>query len=402
MTLLFGHPTGNPNSHHAALAHFEAGWLEAFCVPWMPSATALRAMEAAGPVLRPAARRFSRRRFPRLEEAPLRQGRMGEAIRLALRFAGLGDERLSYQANDWLMRTMAAEARRPAVTAVHAYEDCSLWQFQAAKRMGKACIYDMPIGYYDAWSRTQAELAQRFSDWLPPGGLATARHARPEQKREEMALADLVLAPSSFVEHTIQAFHSGKPVARAAYGVDVAFWSPGPPRGESGPLRFIYAGQASLRKGTPDLLLAWEAAALPDAELLLVGAWQLKDDIVLPRGVSHVPPCSPTALRAHYRASDAFVFPSYFEGYGLVLLEAMACGLPAIASTATAAPDVLTQASGRIVEVGDRDGLVGQLRWASEHRDALPAMGRAARAQAETSTWEAYRATVRDAVAAHV
>src|SRR5437870_5753527 len=37
MTILFGHPTGNPNSHHAALAHLEAGRLEAFCVPWMPT-----------------------------------------------------------------------------------------------------------------------------------------------------------------------------------------------------------------------------------------------------------------------------------------------------------------------------------------------------------------------------
>jgi FkbM family methyltransferase len=41
VTVLFGHPTGNPNSHHAALAHLEAGWLEAFCVPWMPSAPEL-------------------------------------------------------------------------------------------------------------------------------------------------------------------------------------------------------------------------------------------------------------------------------------------------------------------------------------------------------------------------
>ena len=60
------------------------------------------------------------------------------------------------------MRTMARECRRLAVTAVHVYEDCALWQFVEAKRLGKACIYDMPIGYYPAWVHTQAELARKF------------------------------------------------------------------------------------------------------------------------------------------------------------------------------------------------------------------------------------------------
>ena len=46
------------------------------------------------------------------------------------------------------MRTMARECHRSTVKAVHAYEDCSLWQFLEAKRLGKACIYDMPICYY--------------------------------------------------------------------------------------------------------------------------------------------------------------------------------------------------------------------------------------------------------------
>jgi len=35
--VLFGHPTGNPNSLHAALSHFESGRLEAFCVSWLPT-----------------------------------------------------------------------------------------------------------------------------------------------------------------------------------------------------------------------------------------------------------------------------------------------------------------------------------------------------------------------------
>jgi starch synthase len=324
--------------------------------------------------------------------------------RLFTRALGGGDERTSYEANDWLMRTMLRECRRPAVTAIHAYEDCSLWQFAEAKRLGKACIYDLPIGYYPAWEQAEADLARRYADWLPAGGLPSNRYVRPEQKRQEMSLADLTLVPSSFVEKTIRTFHPHKMLARAAYGVDLEFWTPAARRRALRPLRFIYAGQLSLRKGIPGLLEAWEKAALRDAELELVGAWQMseKKRLSLPRHVTWRPPCSPEALRERYRGADVFVFPSFVEGFGLVLLEAMACGLPAIASEATAGPDVMTEACGRIVPTGNLDALIESLRWFNKNLEQLPALSRAARIQAERFTWENYRCCVTEAVAPFV
>jgi glycosyltransferase involved in cell wall biosynthesis len=120
---------------------------------------------------------------------------------------------------------------------------------------------------------------------------------------------------------------------------------------------------------------------------------------LLPRGVLRRPPCSPAELRERYRAAAVFVFPSFFEGFGLVLLEAMACGLPAIASDATAGPDILTEGCGRVVPAGNIDALVESLRWFSNHRDLLPKLGRASRAAAERCTWESYRRRVDAAVA---
>jgi glycosyltransferase involved in cell wall biosynthesis len=321
--------------------------------------------------------------------------------RLMKRGLGRGDEALSYEANDWLMRTMRKESRRVRVRAVHSYEDCSLWQFQEAKRLGKACIYDMPIGYYPAWEHTQAELAQRFVDWLPAGGLSSSRYVRPRQKQDEMELADLVLVPSSFVADTVRAFHPHKALALARYGVDLEFWRPDARIERSDVLRFIYAGQISLRKGIPSLLQAWEKAALRSAELLLVGSWRLSESKrrLLPSGVAYVPACSSDALRDYYRRADAFVFPSFFEGFALVLLEAMACGLPAIASAATGGADVLTEASGRVFPVGNLDTLVDALRWFDQNRNRLPAMSRVARQQAELCTWESYRRAVTAATA---
>jgi starch synthase len=395
--LLFGHPSGNPNSHNAALAHFEAGWLEAFCVPWMPSAHTARFLEGIAPLSR-----LARRHFAPLDKAPKLQGRFGAFCRLGMRAVGVSGEALAYDANDWLMKTMARVSGRKSVTAVHSYEDCSLWQFEEAKRLGKACIYEMPIGYYPAWQETQAQLTRKFADWLPEGGLPSRRYVRPEQKKAEMELADLVLAPSSFVEKTVRAYHPEKRVVRAPYGVDTNFWTPGPRA--SGPLTFIYAGQISLRKGIPDLLIAWKRAGLRDAQLLLAGSWHLSEQKKrdLPENVIWRSVLSPEALREAYRAADVFVFPSYFEGFGLVLLEAMACGLPAIATDATAGPDVLPREAGHIIAAGDNDTLVEALRWCAVNRDQLTAKGAAARAQAERCTWENYRRHVREAVAPFV
>jgi len=448
--ILFGHPTGNPNSHHAALAHYEAGRLEAFCVPWFPEKFELNLLGLV-PGLRSEVARLSRRRFEPLASAPKIQGRMGEWRRLAARQAGVEAERLAYEANDWLMKTMTRALRRPSVTAVHSYEDCSLRQFQEAKRLGKKCIYDMPIGYYPWWEEKQKQLARHYAEWVPVGGLPSSRYVRSEQKIKEMDLADLVLCPSSFVERTIAEFYPDKKTALAPYGVDGEFWCPAEggqqtayglrhtaeggeegaggqatgvrvqgsdgggsllvtsdSRGDEhaaygirhtanvGPIRFIYAGGCSIRKGIPVLMEAWEKAGLRDAELLLVGSWQLADSKLkeLPRGVKFLGPVGPERLRELYRESDVFVFPSFFEGFGLVLLEAMACGLPVISTECSAGPDVLDDSCGRLIKAGDVEHLVETLCWFAHNRDGLKTMKQAARAEAFELSWTRYRADV--------
>jgi glycosyltransferase involved in cell wall biosynthesis len=299
---------------------------------------------------------------------------------------------------------MARECRRPAVTAVHAYEDCSLWQFAQAKRLGKACVYDLPTCYYPEWERVQAELRQKYSDWTLPEGVPAANDRRLAQKREEMALADLVLVASGYVEATIREYYPHKEIARAPYGVDVEFWTPALTRKPSRPLRFIYAGQVSLRKGIPWLIDAWARAELCDAELELVGSWALASNrrSSLPPGVRWTPPCSSEALRDRYWQSDELVFPSFSDGFGLVLLEAMACGLPVIASETSIGPEIITPGSGFLTPPGDLDRLVELFRWFDRHRDELQAMRRVARSQAARCTWSNYRSLVAQAVSSLV
>src|SRR3984893_7803970 len=363
MSIVLGHPTGNPNSHNAAASYLEAGVLECFCVTWMPSARAIATLKSFGP-LRSSAERLQRRQFLPLSRVPKMQGRLGEMYRPLMRALTVPGYP-SDQANRWLMRTMARECHRAAVSAVHAYEDCSLLPFIEAKRLGKACVYDLPTCYYPAWEATQAELSRKYSDWIPSTRMPAAYHVRLEQKRKEMELADVVLVASRYVEATVREYYPHKDIARAPYGIDVEFWTPVLTDKPPGPLRFIYAGNVSVRKGAPLLIEAWSKAGLRDAELILVGSWGLADSKLrsLPANIRWFPPCSSEALRDLYRKSDAFVFPSYSDGFGLVLLEAMACGLPAVASEASIGPELVTPACGFISPTGDLDRLVEHLRW---------------------------------------
>ena len=407
MSILFGHPSGNPNSYNVAMGYLEVGLLECFCVAWMPSTKTIDVLKGFRP-LRPFGQRLERRLFPPLSQAPKVQNRVGEICRLVVRASGLSDAQASDRANRWasnrasrwLMRTMARESHRSAVIAVHAYEDCSLWQFMEAKRLGKRCIYDMPTCYYATWEKIQSELLRKYPDWFPDNWSTTADNRRLEQKRQEMTLADLTLVPSRHVEATIREFYPHKDIARAPYGVDAEFWTPGPINKSPGPLRFIYAGEVSLRKGIPLLIEAWSKAELRDAELVLVGSWLLSNSKrqSLPPGIKWLPSCSWQTLRDRYRESHVFVFPSFAEGFGLVLLEAMACGLPAIASEAGIGPEIITADSGFISPSGDLEQLVELLRWFDRHRDEVPAMGREATAQARQWTWRKYRSVVTEAV----
>jgi len=399
MSVLFGHPTGTPFSHHAGLAYFESGLLESFCVPWMPSPASLRAIGSV-PGFRSNANRLARRHFSRLATAPKSQGRIGEFKRLLIRGIGLGDERLTNEANEWLMRRMARECGRPRVTAVHAYEDCSLWQFQEAKRRGRACIYEMPIGYYPAWERIRGQLEREYSDWLPAA--RPTESVRRQRKTEEMKLADLVLVPSRFVASTILEFQSDKTIAFSPYGIDLAEW-PEPATSAREHITFLFVGQCSIRKGIPLLLDAWQAAGLKNASLKLVGAWQLAERKrrEMPSGCTWTATVSTDELKVHYGNADVFVFPTNFEGRALVVIEALASGLPVLTTKASGAGDLIDQC-GRLIATNDRDELVAALRWFSDHRDLLPAMKRTARRHAETCSWDSYRKSVTDAVRSYV
>jgi glycosyltransferase involved in cell wall biosynthesis len=86
-----------------------------------------------------------------------------------------------------------------------------------------------------------------------------------------------------------------------------------------------------------------------------------------------------------YRESDLFVFPSVNEGLAQVLLEAMASGLPVVATELSGARDCVAEGKeGFIVPARDVDKTAEAIQWCYDHRDETRAMGRAARARIES------------------
>jgi len=401
MSILFGHPCGNPNSFNAALAHWEKGKLNALCIPWLPTPAQLNFLEKV-PACENLARQLRRRCHPPLLEAPRIEGRSGEwsrMLRRAMMRSQFNNRKKSEEANQWLMRTMKNECHKSSVTSVHSYEDCSLWTFEEARKLDKPCIYDMPIGYYPAWQDMQKSLMYKYRDWLPRNCFRMKEYVPITRKTREMEMADIVLAPGSFVLKTIEQFLEKK-IYIAPYGVDSVSWFPSHSNKSKGPLKFIFAGHISVRKGIPLLFHAWENADIPDAKLILAGSWQLAErkKMEIPDNVSFAGHCSPEKLLSYFQQSDVFVFPSYFEGFGMVITEAMASGLPVLASDATVAADILDDSCGMVFQRGNSEQLIEGLRYFSNNRDHLPAMKKAARQKAETLSWTKYRQKVSEAV----
>jgi glycosyltransferase involved in cell wall biosynthesis len=160
--------------------------------------------------------------------------------------------------------------------------------------------------------------------------------------------------------------------------------------------RFLFVGREFERKGGLELLRAWPAvrAARPDAELTVIGPATMQH--ALPAGVRFAgridrsTPAGREAFLSAYRDATAFVLPSLYEPFGIVLLEAMAQGLPCVAADRCAMPEIVSDGdSGRIADPGDPDALAGALLEVCDPEVARR-MGEAGRRRyLERFTWAA-------------
>ncbi len=409
--MLLSHPTGNANVRHAALALAEAGLLEEFwtCVEWNPDSWKAR---LAPPRLRrelerrmfPAAVRARARSFPWREWGRLISSRVGLGV-LARHERGVFSLDAIYQDLD---RRVARRARTLGAAGllrgVYAYEDGAEDSFAAARELGLARFYDLPIGYWRSAQAIYREEAARLPEWAATLDGIRDSEQKLARKEREITGASRILVASRFTEGTLATCPGERgPVDVIPYGAPDRGWADPAPPAAPGRLRAIFVGALTQRKGVSYLLEA-VARLAPRVELTLVGA---RLDV----------PCAPldAALRTHrwipslthhevleeMRRHDVLVFPSLFEGFGLVILEALACGLPVIATPHTGGPDVLTEGEdGFVTPVRDVDALAGALETLLSSPARLAEMKAAALAKARALTWEKYRRGVERAVRA--
>jgi len=214
----------------------------------------------------------------------------------------------------------------------------------------------------------------------------------------ESRMAAHILCASSFTRQTL--IENGAPAERIdviPYGVDLKRFAPLKRTSGTdgkGPLRLLFVGTINQRKGIKYLLEALRLLKTKQVELTVCG--RVVDDLSLfkPFGSQVVvrPSVSIAELVEAYQAADVFAFPSLAEGFGQVLLEALASGLPLLSTTHTAAPDLIDEGiQGFVVEPCRPDLLAQRLEWLLTHRSQIRDMKYAARRRAEEFTWARFR-----------
>jgi len=395
------HPTGNPCAHHAALALSEAALLHAVVttVAHDPAGRLAQAIKILPSIIQqPVNRELQRRawldgiatavyRHPWREICRL--GVIKSGLSAPLGFGALGPIDWVYTALD----RHVAEHHLQSIDAVYAYEDGAATTFAQAKMQQTLCLYDLPIMFHRMARELQTEEAERFPELASALQAAHEPTWKLERKEQELQLADHIFVASSVTQRSLlQADVAPQKISVIPYGAPVDYFQPCPNHAPH--FRALFVGRVGPRKGVHYLLQAWQALKLPAAELQIVGVNEF------PAGwlagyegqISYVPSVPHATLGDYYNAANVFVFPSLVEGFGLVLLEAMACGVPVITTPNTAGPDIITDGvEGFIVPIRDIESLQEKLEWCYQHPQELAEMGRAARRKAETLTWDLYR-----------
>lgn len=217
----------------------------------------------------------------------------------------------------------------------------------------------------------------------------------------EALAADSVIASSSFTYLSLK--ENGiddKKVNIVPYGVDTKrFPSKLSFHRKTNMLNVIFVGSWNQRKGVSYLLSAVKKMKEDgfNVNLTIVGRGIKDMKLVKDAGenITWKSNISSKDLITEYHAADVFVFPSLCEGFGHVILEAMSCGLPVIATLNTAAADIITsELDGFIVPIRDVEAIVDKLKLLYNNPDVNIAMGKQASLTAQKYTWEMFRAGI--------
>jgi alpha-maltose-1-phosphate synthase len=396
--LILSHPTGNENVREATRSLDDAGLLSEFwtSVSWRPE-------HFLNSLLPNSLRKeLNRRSFPHLRREQVVCRPWPEAGRLLARRFGIASllrHEVGRFSVDAVYRSLdeevAARLLRPLdVNAVYAYEDGALATFRAARRLNKKAIYELPIGYWKLGRELMEEEAALQPEWAMtlPGKIDSPQKLC--RKDEELALATHIVVPSNYVRRSLsKAGHLKATVSVVPYGAPEVSAERRRSTSPNNKLRVVFIGALTQRKGLSYLLRAVQGMESSITLTLVgrrVGQCKLLDAAL--RSHRWIPSLSHAEVLEELRHQDVMVFPSLFEGFALVILEAMASGVPVITTSHGGAPDFLSdREDGFLVPVRDVNAIAEKLELLAADRERLAAMSHAAMRKAALHSWRQYR-----------
>ena len=218
----------------------------------------------------------------------------------------------------------------------------------------------------------------RYGIWISTWKSVLVRYAVRHADRV------IVLSPFLSEQLTMLADYSGRNITVAPTGFDDVFWVPGGGPKERMVLTVAACEESSRMeiKGIPLLIEA--ARSLPDVRFILIGprgrATELIQELKPPTNLTILPFLPRVELLSHYQKSRVYCQPSYFEGLGGSICEAMLCECVPVGTRVGGIPTVIGN-EGFLVDYGNASQLAESI---SRAMDSPPEMGRNARSRIAT------------------
>jgi glycosyltransferase involved in cell wall biosynthesis len=395
--VLLAHPTGNTFVRESAIALHEATVLAEFHTAISPCGNNFFSKIAR----LPGFQELRRRELPAFIEKKLRLHPTHELGRLIASRAGLEfatKHEQGFFSVDAVYKSFDKSVSRHLVNvickSVYCYEDGALETFRAARSKRLTRIYDLPIAHWTTVRRLMEEEADRLPDWACTMQGLSDSESKLCRKDEELELADVIICPSFFVRDSLPAHILLKKRVEV-----VPFGSPAvsesvPENRALGPLRVLFAGSMTQRKGLADLFSAIKMLDSNRFELHVLGTPIASMSFYksqLPNFIHHHPRANAQVLNL-MRSCDVFILPSIVEGRALVQQEAMSCGLPIIVTRNAGGEDLVEDGkAGFLVPIRNPSAIAEKLELLFKNRNILAEMGKAAQLKAQMLSWANYR-----------
>jgi len=287
--------------------------------------------------------------------------------------------------------------------AVYCYEDGALHTFRKAQEMGVARIYDLPIAYWSESRRLLEEEVERLPQWAGTMRGILDSDEKLARKTEEAQLADAIICPSEFVRKSLpESILKSTNCVVAPFGCASRSELSARPTPNEGPLRVLFVGSMTQRKGLSDVFEAMKLLNRSDIQLVVLGALNESLDFYRSEYADFIyeAPRPHSGVLELMSECDVFILPSLVEGRALVQLEALGVGLPLIITHNTGGDDLIQEdnRTGFFVPIRSPEAIAEKLNWFAENRDQVDAMKSACRQRASHIQWSDYQSSVHTAL----